>query len=98
MIAKIGNRIPIANWRLLFLVEGFPSIIVSFFVFLYIPDNPGTARYLTRRQQKVATSRLRKDFAGNEAGEGGLKWDEIQKSLIDPKSYLTAVGSARGKT
>ena len=66
-------------------------------MFLYIPDNPGTARYLTRRQQKVAKSRLRKDFAGYEAGKGGLKWEEIRKSLVDPKSYLTAVRSARGK-
>ena len=98
VITKIGDRIPIASWRLLSLVEGFPSTIVSFLVFLYIPDNPGTARYLTRRQQKLAKWRLRKDLAGHEAGKGGLKWDGIRKSLIDPKSYLTAVRSAHGKT
>ncbi|KAL9072975.1 MAG: hypothetical protein Q9161_003197 [Pseudevernia consocians] len=90
VITKIGNRIPIADWRLLFLVEGFPSIVVSVFVFLYIPDNPETARYLTRREQKVAELRLRKETAGKEAGKGGLMWSEIRETLIDPKSYLTA--------
>ena len=93
VITKIGNRIPIAVWRLLFLVEGFPSIIVSIFVFLYIPDNPETARYLTRREQKVARLRLRKATTGKESGGEGLKWSEIWETLIDPKSYLTAVWS-----
>ena len=91
VITKIGNRIPIADWRLLFLVEGFPSIVVAVFVFLYIPDKPETARYLTRREQKVAKLRLRKETAGKEAGRGGLKWREIRETLTDPKSYLTAV-------
>lgn len=71
-------------------MEGFPSIIVSVFVFLYIPDNPETARYLTRREQKVAKLRLRKETSGKEAGTRGLKWSEIRETLIDPKSYLTA--------
>ncbi|KAF6232709.1 hypothetical protein HO173_009148 [Letharia columbiana] len=90
VITKIGNHVPIADWRLLFLVEGFPSVFVAVFVFLYIPDNPETARYLTRREQKVAKLRLRKETAGREAGKGGLKWSEIRETLIDPKSFLTA--------
>ena len=91
VITKIGTRIPIADWRLLFLVEGFPSIVVSIFVFLYIPDNPETARYLTRREQKVARLRLRNETTGKESGGRGLKWSEIWETLIDPKAYLTAV-------
>lgn len=97
VITKIGNRIPIADWRLLFLVEGFPSIVVSVFVFLYIPDSPETARYLTRSEQKVAKLRLRKEETSEKvAGTRGLKWSEIQETLIDPKSYLTAVWSRKG--
>ena len=91
VITKIGNHIPIADWRLLFLVEGFPSIVVSVFVFLYIPDNPETARYLTLRERKVARSRLRKETVGGEAEKRVLKWSEVRETLIDPKSYLTAV-------
>lgn len=91
VITKIGARIPIADWRLLFLVEGFPSIVVSLFVFLYIPDNPETARYLTRREQKVARLRLREETMGKESRRHGLKWSEIWETLIDPNAYLTAV-------
>ena len=93
LVTKAGTHIPIASWRLLFLLEGFPSIIVSVFVFLYIPNNPGTAKYLTRRERKVALLRLRKekDVSVEEAEKRGLKWEEVKETVLDPKSYLTAV-------
>ena len=93
VITRIGTKIPIASWRLLFLVEGFPSIIVSFFVFLYIPDNPQSARYLTPREHRVAQLRLRTEKSNQDKGNGkrGLQWREIARTLIDPKSYLTAL-------
>lgn len=92
-ITKIGTKIPIASWRLLFLLEGFPSIIVSAFVFLYIPDNPQSARYLTPTERRVAKLRLRKEKECHEkrSKQNGLKWREVAQTLIDPKSYLTAV-------
>lgn len=92
VVTKVGSHIPIASWRLLFLLEGFPSIVVSVFVFLYIPDNPESAGYLTSRERKVAKLRLRKEK--DVAGKGttkGLKWREIRDTLVDPKSYFTAV-------
>lgn len=93
VITKIGSYVPIAAWRMLFLVEGFPSIVVSVFVYLYIPDNPETAKYLTTRERKVARLRLRKEKGISVRGTPkGLKWREIRQTLVDPKSYLTAVG------
>ena len=92
LITKVGSKLPIAAWRLLFLVEGFPSIIVSIFVFLYIPDNPESATYLSRRERRVARLRLRKEKTDSGAeAKRGLKWKEIRATLLDPKSYLTAV-------
>ncbi len=93
LITKIATKVPISAWRLLFLVEGFPSIVVAVFVWLYIPDNPESARYLTRRERKVAKLRLRKekDVQGKGTSPKGLNWQEILETLIDPKSYLTAV-------
>ena len=91
-ITKFGDRVPIASWRILFLLEGFPSVVVAVFVYLHIPDGPGNARYLTARQRRVATLRLRKDNDGSAEGpEGrGLKWRDVRRTLVDPKSYLTA--------
>jgi MFS family permease len=92
-ITKAGGAIPIAPWRMLFLIEGFPSIVVAVFAWYYIPDSPGTARYLKPRLRQVAKIRLR---AGKDAEKAerksGLRWKEIGTTLTDPKCYLTAVG------
>ena len=91
-ITKFGDHVPIASWRILFLLEGFPSIIAAVFVYLYIPDGPGQAKYLTARERKVAKLRLRKESSSSNQGSEthGLKWREIWQTLMDPKAYLTA--------
>lgn len=94
VIIKFGDHIPIASWRILFLLEGFPSIIVAVFVFLNIPDSPESAKYLIPRERRVARLRLRKEdnVSGKGSRKGGLKWREMRETVLDPKSYLTAVG------
>jgi len=93
VITKLGEHGPIAPWRLLFLIEGFPSILVAVFVWIYIPDSPGTAVYLSRRERKVAKLRLRKEngIKGQSTEKRGLKWREMVQTLMDPKCYFTAV-------
>jgi MFS family permease len=92
-IIKLGAHSPIASWRLLFLLEGFPSILVAVVVFHSIPDSPSTASYLTSREKKVARLRLRKEKDPSTSATGkkpGLKWREALTVFADPKSYLTA--------
>lgn len=93
LIMRIGENGPIAPWRLLFLIEGFPSVLVAVFVWKYVPDSPGQAVYLTRREKKVARLRLRKEWSSkhDESVRGGLRWRQVLQTLTDPKCYVTAV-------
>lgn len=93
LITKLGQQSPIAPWRMLFLVEGFPSVIISVFAFYYIPNRPGAARYLSKRERRVAEVRLRqgKPKVPYETSGKNFRWDEIWETLRDPKCYLTAV-------
>ncbi|KAI9872930.1 MAG: hypothetical protein M1830_001047 [Pleopsidium flavum] len=93
VITKLGEHGPIAPWRLLFLVEGFPSVLIAVFAWIYIPDSPGKAVYLNRRERKVAKLRLRKGYGmeGQSTEKRGLKWREIAQTLLDPKCYFTAM-------
>ncbi|KAL2754476.1 hypothetical protein ACRALDRAFT_1019523, partial [Sodiomyces alcalophilus JCM 7366] len=61
LIVKLARAGPIAPWRLLFLVEGFPSVLVALVAWRVVPDSPQTARYLTPRERKVARLRLRRE-------------------------------------
>ncbi|TGO06892.1 hypothetical protein BTUL_0412g00050 [Botrytis tulipae] len=94
-IVKLGERSPIAPWRLLFLVEGFPSVLVALFAWHHIPDSPNTASYLTTREKKIARLRLRHEVTASPSAKSkpssGLKIREVLLTFRDPKVYLTAL-------
>ncbi|RDW78654.1 putative MFS transporter [Aspergillus mulundensis] len=91
LIVRSSSDGPIAPWRALFLVEGFPSVIVAVFAWFMIPDSPGTAAFLEPRQRMVAQLRMgdgaRPEYPGNRRR---FDWAEVGKALSDPKSYITA--------
>lgn len=97
LITRLGMYGPIAPWRLLFLVEGFPSVVVAVFAWLFVPDNPVDARYLTSREKEVARLRFRdeKDVKDVEVDQKGIKWREVFETLADPFCYLPAVSLRR---
>ncbi|KAH8429606.1 putative MFS transporter [Aspergillus melleus] len=91
VIVKLSSNGPIAPWRTLFLVEGFPSVVVAVFAWLLIPDSPGSARFLNPRQRTVAKLRMgenKTDFSGSHQNK--FDWREVGKTLADPKSYIAA--------
>jgi len=96
VIMRLGQNSPIAPWRLLFLVEGFPSVLIAAIAWQVIPDSPQTASYLTTRERKVARLRLRHENpstrTSKEAGgkSSGLNAREIFAVLTDPVAWLTA--------
>ncbi|KAI1491464.1 major facilitator superfamily domain-containing protein [Biscogniauxia mediterranea] len=61
LILKVAENGPIAPWRLLFLLEGFPSVIIATIAWSVIPDTPDSATYLTARERRVARLRLRRE-------------------------------------
>lgn len=90
VIVKIATRLssPIAPWRLLFLIEGFPSVLVSVAAWSAIPDSPESAHYLTRRQKKVAKLRLRHQRSAN--SEKGIRGRELLSLFVDPVAWITS--------
>lgn len=42
-----------SGWRAMFLIEGFPAIVLGVFVFFYLPDGPWNARWLTDREKSI---------------------------------------------
>lgn len=96
MIVKLSHDGPIAPWRTLFLVEGFPSVVVAVFAWALIPDSPERARFLAPRQRMVAQLRLernRKAGTYRDPQRGKFDWNEVKKTLADPKAYITAVST-----
>jgi sugar phosphate permease len=87
-----GTNLAIANWRLLFLVEGLPTICMAAVAFFFLPDSPSTARFLTEDEKRAATARARRQV-GDSGGSriGGFSFAEFGRALLDAKAWLTAL-------
>jgi len=79
----------LAGWRWLFILEGLPSIILSFVALIWLPDYPQTAKLLNEEEKAFVLHRLADTAPSGEHG----KWD--WKSLLvlfsDPTTYTFAL-------
>lgn len=80
----------LANWRLLFLVEGLPTILMSAVAFIYLPDSPDKARFLNEEERLIAKARGVRQ-AGTADRVGGVVWKDVAAALLDFKCWFTAV-------
>ena len=83
----------LANWRLLFLVEGIPTLLMVPLTFFFLPDSPAKARFLTEDEKVIARARgvRQTGDASADAHHGGLNLKDIGRTLLDAKAWLTAV-------
>jgi len=82
----------LANWRLLFLVEGIPTLLMVPVAYFFLPDSPGRAKFLTEEEKVIARARgVRQTGKGGDSHHGGLRLKDIGLTLIDAKAWFTAV-------
>jgi len=79
----------IASWRLLFIVEGVPSILLAFVAFKYMPDSADTAHFLTEEEKQVARARaMQQTGSEGKARIGHIDIKETLLALRDIKTWL----------
>ncbi|KAJ9097419.1 hypothetical protein QFC19_006789 [Naganishia cerealis] len=79
----------IAKWRILFLIEGLPSLVLAVCVFLFMPTRPQTSRYLTEDERIICITRLNKDSLVE--NEIGIDWRGVKRAFMDWKTYVVAI-------
>ena len=107
LITKLSTDGPIAPWRLLFLLEGFPSVVIAIFAWLWIPDSPESANFLNYREKQIACTRLQSENGDDQRDAShrqktrrrltrektNLSISKVLSILLEPKCFLTAVCS-----
>ena len=78
------------NRSWIFILEGLATVVAGIASFFLIQDFPETARFLSEDERKLVISRLRSDDQFSAGGED-LKWKNVRKSVVDYKTWLSAV-------
>ncbi|OAA62634.1 major facilitator superfamily transporter [Niveomyces insectorum RCEF 264] len=85
-----GHHLAIASWRLLFLVEGLPTIVMAVVLLVALPDTPDTARFLTDQERAVARTRvvLQTGREGKDRLGGGVRVREVLATFAHPQTLV----------
>lgn len=84
-----------AKWRVLFLVEGLPTVVMSVVTWFFLPDSPEKARFLTEEEKAVAKARGVVQV-GTGTRIGSIEWKEMLEAVLDLKSWVLGVSKLVG--
>ena len=85
----------IAQWRVLFMVEGLPTIVMAVVAWFFLPDSPEKARFLNEEEKLIVQERGVRQ-AGAATRVGRLEWKEFWAGLADPKGWILGVSKSTG--
>ncbi|CCH42395.1 putative membrane protein [Wickerhamomyces ciferrii] len=85
-LAKHEESMTIKAWKLLFLVTGIFTLLLSVILFFHLPDTPNEAWFLTEKERKISVERIRV----NQQGFGNPKFKRYQaiEAFKDIRTYL----------
>ncbi|KAL2153708.1 hypothetical protein VTH82DRAFT_4863 [Thermothelomyces myriococcoides] len=82
----------LTSWRLLFLVEGLPTVLMTIIAFFFIPDSPEKARFLTSEEKEIVRARtMRQVGSASDQRIGGIKLKDVFYVFIDLKAWMCAL-------
>jgi MFS family permease len=87
-VSSIKNS-PIAQWRILFLIEGCPSVVLAICTALFMPGRPETSRYLNENERTLCLTRLNRDVVTDL--RTGIQWDGVRRCCTDWKTYVISI-------
>ncbi|ORX95664.1 major facilitator superfamily domain-containing protein [Clohesyomyces aquaticus] len=85
-VSKLPANMTPERWELIFYILGGATCLWAFIIWLFLPDSPSNARFLSHRERLVAVRRV----AGNETGIKNKSFDksQVKMGFFDPKTIL----------
>lgn len=88
-IQMMGNRLGIAAWRWLFIIEGAISIVIGMLCWASLPRSSDEAWFLTKEERQLMKDRRVRDVAYT--GEDAFSWSYIWMAFTDPLVWVAGV-------
>jgi ACS family tartrate transporter-like MFS transporter len=81
-LLNLQGRLALSGWQWLFLVEGFPAVILSAIFFFFLPNTPAEASWLTAPERDWLQNQLLADnAAAGELAEGAIR------AILNPRVW-----------
>jgi ACS family tartrate transporter-like MFS transporter len=84
-LLNLNGRLGLAGWQWLFLVEGLPALLLGGAFYLWLPDTPADAAWLTPEERRWLLDQIEVD-----AALGGHS-DDVGRALLDRRVWLLAI-------
>src|SRR5579863_1688909 len=87
VLLNLQGRLGLAGWQWLFLAEGLPAVILSVIFFVYLPNTPAEAKWLTAEERDWLNDQLRADNSaiGERHSEGALR------AILNPRVWQLGI-------
>lgn len=77
------------SWQVMFLMFGLITIVVGICVFVWLPDNPMSCKWLSKEEKMWAIERLRENRTGIE--NKTFKTSQMWETLRDPHTWMLSL-------
>ncbi|KAJ9119805.1 hypothetical protein QFC24_005518 [Naganishia onofrii] len=87
-VLQIGLDASFKPWRIFFLLTGAMTLVVAAAYWIWFPDNPMNAKFLTEDEKVMAIERIRENKTGVENKVRGATFPSLKKPAADLSSQL----------
>ena len=86
-----GNAIGYEGWRLMYIIEGIPSIILGIICLFYLTNTPSEAKWLTAEQRDWLVKRLEQEESQKEEKRSLTKTELVKEVFCNPLVWILGV-------
>jgi MFS transporter, ACS family, tartrate transporter len=93
LLLEMDGILGLAGWKWLFIVEGAPAILVGIVVFLFLPNKPAEASWLTAEEKEAVQARLAAERKEREQHHFWASLTDARVLLLAATQFTYTVGS-----
>lgn len=79
----------VANWKILFIIEGIPAVMLGVVCLCFLPARPEATKYLNEEERSLAMERMNRDSSGDVGAT--VNKAHIKAAFLDWRIYVGGV-------
>lgn len=84
-----NTEVSIAHWRLLFLLEGLPTVLLGMLCLFILPGRPESTDFLTPAERKLAIERVNRGTSSDVGAT--INYDHVVAAFLDWRVYVAGI-------